>query len=709
MERSIGMCVTWGQVMPWLARVPRQAYGEAVAVQVADPASETWTTDLLRVAAVLAEERRHVPLADSLVGLDPSTELVKLRFGNRVLNIFTREKLSRVGDVLVFTPDQLRALRNMGDGALANLVSGLISHAVHTHGNSLLLDGEHPAGRGTAQGVPPELSLALLDLATWNGAVGLPAQTLGQAPQWGGQRVVEQWNLLMQAPPSAYLPGRTWPTAATMMNELLGRIDPADLDIIRRRRFANERTTLDAIGTEMGVTREWVRQREKRALGTLQDEVAAHPVLGQMAAVIRDQLRSVVPLDDVLRHLPALRDEVPRLAAPAWRLFDQLDDSYEIADGWCAAPSLGDAQTQTRQRLADAANAHGVAPIDVLIRDDGPQARRAMRETPSWLEAWLSYCGIEVREGMALLQGSNMPDRAAAILSLELRAMPTPELLEMTSPGRAENSLRNALAGDERFIRTDRDTWGLAEWGIRSYSGIRDEIGSILDGSGGEVSIETLVEMITGRFAVSQSSVRAYASSYPYQSVSGVVRRCGEPTETLPSDLSRATRVYQSTQGWTFRFEVTRDHMRGSGFQMPTALGRYFGLLPGGSRELQVDGQMQNLYWTGLQPTFGTMRVALSRLGAAVGDIVHLRFCDSSSAQLRVVPRPADPGQLAAALVGEVPNGGRVSVVLASAVGLPQGTSLARLGFAYRERGDSDVVECIEQLLSGGYEAPATN
>ena len=181
--------------------------------------------------------------------------------------------------------------------------------------------------------------------------------------------------------------------AAELLQGLVGALDDRARQILARRFFADRPDTLDEIGQDLGVTRERVRQIESRARADVVQALDSG-ALGAVSAAVRDLVGTVLPLGDLLGLIPALARPVQAAGQPAWRVLDRLDDAYEIKDGWCAAPTILSAQTETVMTLQEHMNRHGVAAIsDLPALNPNLSAESASAWAPALWPTWPSRAG----------------------------------------------------------------------------------------------------------------------------------------------------------------------------------------------------------------------------------------------------------------------------------------------------------------------------
>jgi hypothetical protein len=275
--------------------------------------------------------------------------------------------------------------------------------------------------------------------------------------------------------------------------------------------------------------------------------------------------------------------------------------------------------------------------------------------------------------------------------------MSSQDVLDRLGVERSLASLRNAMTSDDRFERVDRDKWALPEWGMETYTGIRALVREEVARHGGKISMDALIERITGRYTVTASSVAAYAAAPPFETKSGIVRLAvGERDARKAPERTR--RLYRRADGWLYRVLVTRDHLRGSGSPAPMALAGILGLQYRQIRQMDSALGPQTISWLGTQPAFGTIRRFLVDSDIETGSEIFLVVGDDGSFRIEPVDASdAAPLERALLLVGATGAEARQRprAALATAIGLPEESPAISVIGGYRERGDSDVVELL--------------
>ncbi|MFF3947142.1 histone-like nucleoid-structuring protein Lsr2 [Streptomyces sp. NPDC001902] len=120
---------------------------------------------------------------------------------------------------------------------------------------------------------------------------------------------------------------------------------------------------------------------------------------------------------------------------------------------------------------------------------------------------------------------STLKDQAWAVLREAGHPLTFPLLVEGMGTDVNARSLKAQLPTDSRFLRSDIDSWALAEWGLRRYTSIKNLVAEEVDRAGGEIATADLVAVLTREFSIKESSLIQVASTPPFTTRGGVVRR----------------------------------------------------------------------------------------------------------------------------------------------------------------------------------------
>ncbi|MCG7610765.1 MULTISPECIES: sigma factor-like helix-turn-helix DNA-binding protein [Mycobacterium] len=711
---------TWSDAFPWLAGASGVGAVGWWSDKIEDTDPATRQSRLSTISALAMERLTRWTIGEIFPGLPPDIDIIGLDIPVRARNVFGKYGRSKPGRLQATTLQDMLSWNQMGVGtadavlqALADVSTAAATPQINAAPRSR---SESDAGDYGSSQLPGWVSSLVQDLttvATWNTTVGTLDQPLLSGPATPGtpDEVIKARQRIERLRAGDIFNEReTERDIAALFGGALSVLDTRAIEVLGARLFADDPPTLDQLGQKYEVTRERIRQIEGKARGTMLTVVSEEGPLAMAAESARSLIGTIRPLDDLLEMMPALGKEVEGVGQPAWRVLDRLDDAYEIEDGWCVVPTMSAALEITRTQLAERANQYGVARLDELdlVGSSHPDRR------PDVTASWLVHCGYVISGEYALARTSSVGDYAAAVLFLEGSPLSPEEIVDRFVFDRSARSLGNALGGDDRFERVDRDRWALKEWGLEAYTGIRSMIRELVAQAGGRARLDDIVEHITSRYSVSASSITAYAAAAPFMTKSGIVQLGGE--RTARKSPRRTRRLFRQPDGWAYRVRITTDHLRGSGSVAPMAISSILNLNEGQVQQLESPLGPQSIAWTGIQPSFGTIRRFLMNDDVAAGAEAFLIIRDNHTFNFELAPPLAgDPLADALTLVGAEtttdPENARTS--LAAAIELPEDAPVSSIIGEYRARGDDDVADLLvaarEFLETGHVPAKGTH
>ncbi|MFJ3913072.1 hypothetical protein [Streptomyces vinaceus] len=524
---------------------------------------------------------------------------------------------------------------------------------------------------------------------------------------------VEEPHVGDDAPTPPPAPGlMAEPLAA--LTRLVGGWDERALVIAGQRMFTDEPAKLQDLGERFSVSRERVRQLERAVADSLTQWMVAdedgRAFAGHLAAVAV-RLGTVGQVAEVHALHPDHARTVEAMGVPLGDIVARLLPGGTLVGTWIVQ---GDAAALRAVMQEELLAACGDTP---LAWDEAVALGLRYGVRGEVLADWAADIGrFQVRDGRLLYWGRSLNDRAAAVLALHGKPMSMEDIHEQLADGTAINSMRNQIWTDERFIRLDRNLYGLRAWGGEEYLGIREMIAREITNAGGEAEVNAIAEAISSRFDVSAASVRTNLGGPGFaRTRRGWVRVADQAGEQdapyVPrNDVASTRRCFVGADGrWWYRMEVTGDHLRGSGFPVPAGWAARIGGAP--HREpvqLRHEVGETSLSWRA-QPTLGSVKPLLEHVGATVGDQVFLNVTDGHLNALRL-PAPPDglsPETGAARLTGwtAAVNPAEAVEVIARRIGMEPGQDGAALLERLAERGDKDIAELLEQALSGAVPA----
>ncbi|MFJ3965114.1 hypothetical protein [Streptomyces sp. NPDC090036] len=525
--------------------------------------------------------------------------------------------------------------------------------------------------------------------------------------------VVEEPHVGDDAPVPQSAPGMmAEPLAA--LTRLVGGWDERALVIAGQRMFTDEPVKLQDLGERFSVSRERVRQLERAVADSLTQWMVAdedgRAFAGHLAAVA-ERLGTVGQVAEVHALHPDHARPVEAMGVPLGDIVARLLPGGTLVGSWIVQ---GDAAALRAVMHEDLLAACGDTP---LAWDEAVALGLRYGVRGEVLADWAADLGrFQVRDGRLLYWGRSLNDRAAAVLALHGKPMSMEDIHAQLADGTAINSMRNQIWTDERFLRLDRNLYGLRAWGGEEYLGIREMIAREIANAGGEAEVNAIAEAISSRFDVSAASVRTNLAGPGFaRTRRGWVRVADQASEQdapyVPrNDVAGTRRCFVGADGrWWYRAEMTADHLRGSGFPVPAGWAAHVGAAP--QREpvqLRHEAGETSLTWRA-QPTFGSVKPLLEHLGATAGDQVFFNVTDGHLNALRL-PAPPDglsPETGAARLTGwtAAVTPAEAAEVIARRIGMDPGQEGPALLERLAERGDKDIAELLERALSGAVPA----
>ncbi|MET9569539.1 hypothetical protein ABZY34_10430 [Streptomyces virginiae] len=498
------------------------------------------------------------------------------------------------------------------------------------------------------------------------------------------------------------------------LTRMVGGWDERALVIAGQRMFTDEPAKLQDLGERFCVSRERVRQLERAVADSLTQWMVAdedgRAFAGHLAAVA-ERLGTVGQVAEVHALHPDHARPVEAMGVPLGDVVARLLPGGTLVGTWIVQ---GDAAALRAVMQEDLLAACGDTP---LAWDEAVALGSRYGVRGEVLADWAADLGrFQVRDGRLLYWGRSLNDRAAAVLALHGKPMSMEDIHEQLADGTAINSMRNQIWTDERFLRVDRNLYGLRAWGGEEYLGIREMIAREIANAGGEAEVNAIAEALSARFDVSAASVRTNLGGPGFaRTRRGWVRVADQPGEQdapyVPrNDVAGTRRCFVGADGrWWYRVELTVDHLRGSGFPVPAGWAAHIGGAP--HREpvpLGHEAGETSLTWRA-QPTVGSVKPLLEHIGATVGDQVFFNVTDGHLNALRL-PAPADglsPEGGAARLTGwtAAVTPAEAVEVIARRIGMEAGQEGAALLERLAERGDKDIAELLERALSGAVPA----
>lgn len=260
------------------------------------------------------------------------------------------------------------------------------------------------------------------------------------------------------------------------------------------------------MGSRYGVSGERIRQVQTTLSADLSKWLRSGPVAGRvlgMQAQLTATFPVIAPREEAVRAVPELASCIPgtqmHLGDLAGFLFPELHrDGPWI--GWRPlAPLRAETTRVATQSLPVGQRTTRLAGLQRTLNLDERQ----------W-DAWLTYCGLRRFRGWAVRSRASLAELAEAILAEVGHPLSSAQIAALI-PSRPWRVRDRCLGSDARFCRTGPGVFGLAEWGLPAYRGMRAHIIEQVTAAGGQARLDDIVTRLTRQFGVSPHSVRRFA------------------------------------------------------------------------------------------------------------------------------------------------------------------------------------------------------
>lgn len=389
------------------------------------------------------------------------------------------------------------------------------------------------------------------------------AQTLGQAVAHAlaEERPVETWHALA-AVPLKDIAVRSERPYAILDRWVAGLNERAQRIFALRLAQGQDRATLQDLATEMGVTRERIRQLEAQLLDRLHSLLArpqGTPLRWRLETLKR-RLGVAAPWVEVEKLL------LPEDGQTDYAFFMlRLAGPYVRAEDWLVLQAA--VATDPTRAICQAA--------DEIGRIDPEWAMRKLR---AWglrgdlCDRWLMRKGtVRKVKGHLVKWDGSIGDKLVLALFELGRPATVDALLRHLQTDRTRNTALNAMSQDPRLVRINRTEWALASWNLPIYENIAASIRKMLEAAGQPMRMEDIAQRLWQDFGTPKSSALTYCQQAGmFIQEQGWVRLRKESESFSFDPVSLRNRKAQgvfalSPHRVALLFEVNADMLRGSG------------------------------------------------------------------------------------------------------------------------------------------------
>lgn len=360
------------------------------------------------------------------------------------------------------------------------------------------------------------------DALTHRRGAGRDMRSLSSAASDGDRRTVDEYATAergVRAQPDGNICAGKMPLPlAATLGQWVAGLDERSR-IVFERRIARADGTLADIARQYGLSSERIRQLQRRITGELSACLMEPPASVQLAE-LRARLKAVCPAlrtwAELTAAAPEFSHQIPGTEVDLANLAGFLVPDLCLDGDWAGWQPVAQMRARTVQVATQSLPVgHRSARLAAL------QGDLAM-DTRQW-DAWLDSCGLRTFRGSAVRLQATVPELAEAALAAAGRPMTTAQVAaEIAVPAW---KVRDACLGkDSRFRRTRPGTFGLAEWPMSAYQGIRTHIVEEITAAGGQARLDDVTASLARRFGVSPNSVFRCARGREFSLPGSVIR-----------------------------------------------------------------------------------------------------------------------------------------------------------------------------------------
>ena len=322
---------------------------------------------------------------------------------------------------------------------------------------------------------------------------------------------------------------------------------------------------------------------------------------------------------------------------------------------------------------------------------------------------------VEFRPGARVAASSDRPKVSAVDVIVDaLEASGEPMTFDRIHAAAgtdySEESLKSRLSADPRIIRTDREAFGLAEWGLEPYDGLVNMMKRSIERQGGTAAIDDIISDLAKRFTFKERSVRTFARTDEFISAGRGRIRVREQHERpeeqeAPTSASRGCVIIDHR--WALRVTIDERLLSGYSVDLPQGFGRALGVARGEYARIDTDnGAKLGVSRRVMNDSLGRLRPVAESLGLEPGDVLFVIAPRTKREQVSF--RAIEFEELA-----EMEDADRVAALLgiegevdaptvARALGMPARSSVMALVTTLRNRGEPDLADDLASVLLDG-------
>lgn len=409
------------------------------------------------------------------------------------------------------------------------------------------------------------------------------------------------------------------------LGTFLSQLNHREKTIFEKRILSAAKLSLEQIGVEIGLTRERVRQIEKG----LFKRINSSNLLQVMTDEIRTQLFSLDKKSYALKEKDASKIIITNLGFDGFGLnisdIAQFTETYEVDGGFLHFPTKQDVVEDLEDMYSSLASASAALVAD--FESTRLKLRFCARLTPEEFLELLTSLGWTRHSVYAYPPTmKSFEQKFHAYLLTQGKPIKASEALRAHFSEFSERSSINRIRTSDLFTILDGGLVKIREDGDSHAKTISELVDEAM-GSEEFVTLDDLTKFILARRDAAKSSIRSYASTFPFQLKAGLVSRATAP-KPPQAQIAKTKRLYRIEKGWRLRLSLNEEIMRGSSVQLPTSIVGALDL-PGDAKKKFWSDQLDETFWVswqGMQPKIQAVRKAALALGGGVNDHMLIDF-----------------------------------------------------------------------------------
>lgn len=519
--------------------------------------------------------------------------LASFRLSVRLSNcLIKNEGLETIGDVLKYTEEELLNLKNFGKTSLSELKRILKEYGLRLARNKYELTAlesmRHEGVEYNMKKYTGEKEInKLFDYFPW--MVPFVMKLYDKYTAHEKSTVYDALEIkitsLNDVNIADFFDEVGFRTFGDIYDEFINSLNFRQRTITLKRVHVDQKVSLEKLGQEFKITRERVRQLEKKAIQEANHRFSQTDVKIQ-AHILREKMATIIHYETatILSRPFVSKCKCSKNARMA--LFDEAGP-YIFRDNWLILAEEKDRVKGIESSLKYKADKIG--RIDKRVIDEiteGVFCRKKERD-----RFLTEILGLHKVFGEWMLRDSQ---RTRVFLALYKIGSPATkeeiaEYADIDDPSRVSGY----LTCNDVFCRYDKTRWAFTDWTDDPYSGITKEIEQRIDEEGGMTTVERLVTELPEKFGVAESSVRANLAVPKFVIEEGYVRYAtiGEIRSTYHGEVEKVSNSVELDDGsWAARILIEKRYLKGYSAEIHAAIAAECGLFPGDSIIVPIEG-----------------------------------------------------------------------------------------------------------------------